>query len=287
MSTTAEQAPGPARDGSAPVRRPVNAIHQALRLTRTEFTLLYRYRTALFFVLFPLVFVALALVSGGESPIPGVDGTVLAVAGTPAVIAMMIGIMHVSNIYAARREQLVLKRFRAGGVAPFALFAATTLSVLAAVAVLTLVVVAVLGVRHGALPADPVLVAVTVLLTAVTMSLLGAASTRFARNAESAQMMSMFPFLLFLAASGATVPLEMFPDTVAAAARLLPMAPAVDLLRAGYLGYDLFGDYAGAAPATGLDLWSAALPSLALVLVWTAIAVFSLRFFRWDPRRPD
>ncbi|GAA1764432.1 ABC transporter permease [Streptomonospora arabica] len=278
----------PARSGSpgARVRHPVHPVRQALRLTRTELTLIYRYRTALFYVLFPLFFVGIAMVTQGESAIPGVRTEAIALSGTPAVIAMMIGVMHASNIYAARREQLILKRFRASGVPPFALFGATTLSVLAAVAVLSAMVFAVLAAGVGELPSDPVMVVLTALLTTVTMSLFGAASSRFARNAESAQMMSMVPFLLFYASSGMMVPLAMLPDWLATVCRLLPMAPAVDLLRSGYLGRDVFGGLTGAEPASLAELWAAGLPSLAVVLVWTAVAVLSLRSFRWDPRQP-
>ncbi|MBX9387255.1 ABC transporter permease [Streptomonospora nanhaiensis] len=267
-------------------RRPVGVARQTLRLTRTEFTLIYRYRTALFFVLFPLVFVALAAAGQGPSLLEGVSAAEFSVAGTPAAIAMMIGIMHVSNAYAARREQLILKRYRASGVSPYAMFGATTLSVVAVTAALTLVAGAVMAGMYGTLPADPVLVAAGVLLTAVTMSLLGAAMTRLAANAESAQMLSMVPFLGLYASGGLMIPLDVFPEGVATVGRLLPMAPAVDLVRAGYFGRDLFGGVDGAEAATGLDLWAAALPALGVCAVWVGIAVFSLRYFRWDPRQP-
>src|SRR3712207_2141306 len=98
-------------------RRPVNPVKQALRLTRTEFTLLYRYRTAFFFaVVMPLVFIyPLVNVAHGQV-LPGVDGQAFSFAAFFAICATTAGILHVSNIYAARREQLVLKRLRASGV---------------------------------------------------------------------------------------------------------------------------------------------------------------------------
>ncbi|KII00442.1 hypothetical protein LP52_01005 [Streptomonospora alba] len=286
MTTQQTATAAPTGTAGARQRRPVSTLRQTLRLTRTEFTLIYRYRTALFFVLFPLVFVFLGVVTQGESPVPGVSNETLALTGSPAAIIMMIGIMHVSNTYAARREQLILKRFRASGVPPLALFGATTLSVLAVVVLLTAVPVGVLIGGSGELPADPVMVALTVVLSTVTMVLLGAASTRLARNAESAQMISMLPFLALYSSSGLMVPLEMMPGELETVCRLLPMAPVVDLLRGGYTGHDVFGGLAGASPATGLDLWAAALPSLAVVLVWTALSVLALRYFRWDPRQP-
>ncbi|MFD0773823.1 ABC transporter permease [Streptomonospora algeriensis] len=286
MTTHQTAAAPPTGASGARQRRPVGALRQTLRLTRTEFTLIHRYRTALFFVLFPLVFVFLGTVTEGESPIPGISYETLALTGSPAAIVMMIGIMHVSNTYAARREQLILKRFRASGVPPVALFGATTLSVLAVVLLLTAVPVGVLIAGPGELPTDPVMMALALVLSTVTMVLLGAASTRLARNAESAQMISMVPFLVLYLSSGLMLPLEILPDELETVCRLLPMAPVVELLRGGYTGHDVFGGLAGASPATGLELWAAALPSLAVVLAWTALSVLSLRYFRWDPRQP-
>ncbi|MDA0565475.1 ABC transporter permease [Streptomonospora sp. S1-112] len=283
MTATETAAAGATRPAA---RRPVGVVRQTLRLARTEFTLIYRYRTALFFVLFPLIFVALATMGEGPSLLEGISAAEFSVAGTPSTIAMMIGIMHVSNAYAARREQLILKRYRASGVSPYAMFGATTVSVVAVTAVLTLIVGAVMAGLYGTLPADPVMVVAGVLLTAVTMSLLGAAMTRLVASAEGAQMLSMVPFLVLYASAGLMIPLDVFPDGVAAAARLLPMAPAVDLVRAGYFGRDLFGGVSGAEAATGLELWAAALPALGVCAVWAGIAVFLLRYFRWDPRQP-
>ncbi|KUP96383.1 ABC transporter permease [Thermobifida cellulosilytica] len=264
-------------------RTPVGVLRQTLRLTRTEFTLFYRYRMALYIAALPVVFLLpLSALPPGEV-LPGVDARAVSIARFFALAAMTVGVMHVSNVYAARREQLVLKRFRVSGVAPAALFGATTLSVLGVVAAQSAAVVAFLGVA-GTLPADPVLLALSVLLVTVVMSLLGVFVARFARNAESAQMLSMVPFLLLLAVSGFIVPVEMLPDPVAAVFRLLPMLPAVELAQSAYVGYDLFGGVEGAHRAAGADLWLAAVPSLLVLAAWVVVAALLTRLFQWDPR---
>ncbi|MFC3999780.1 ABC transporter permease [Nocardiopsis sediminis] len=282
MTATVRAAASP-RPGAG--RTPVNRRRQALRLLRTELVLFYRYRVALFFAAFPLVFVAFYLPLEGQEALPGIDAAALSMSGIPILAALALGLMHVPNVYAARREQLVLKRFRASGVAPAALFGATTLSVLLVAAALTAAVTAIVAARYGALPADPVLMLAGAALITVVMSLLGIAFTSLTRNAESAQMMSIVPFMLLYGASGLVVPLEILPDQVAAVCRLLPAAPAADLVRSGYWGHDLFGGGNGAAPAGFAELWTAALPSLGVLLAWTAVAVFLLRYVRWDPRQ--
>ncbi|WP_052745706.1 hypothetical protein [Allosalinactinospora lopnorensis] len=81
------------------------------------------------------------------------------------------------------------------------------------------------------------------------------------------------------------VPLEMMPDRLAAALGLLPLAPAVEMIRSGYLGYDLVNGVDEASAITGPALWTAAFPSVGLLLAWLALSVYLLRYFRWDPRQ--
>lgn len=155
---------------------------------------------------------------------------------------------------------------------------------LGVVAIQSLIGVAVLAVQLDTLPKHPVLLVLSIVLITVIMSLLGAALTRFTRNAESAQMLSMVPFILLVAASGFYVPIDMMPEPLARIVGVLPMAPAIDLARSAYFGRDFFGGAEGAA-AAGLDLWTAAGPALLVLLAWVAISVYLLRFFQWDPRQ--
>lgn len=278
-------APPPTAEPARPAPRTAQGVlRQTLRLTRTELTLFHRYRMALYVAALPAVFL-LPLVAGDAGEVlPGIDGVTLALTQFFPLAAMTVGVVHVSNVYAARREQSLLKRFRVSGVPPAALFGATTLSVLGVVAVQSAAVVALLGAVAGTLPAAPVLLVLSTGLTTVIMSLFGAVLTRFARNAESAQMISMVPFLVLLATSGFFVPLEVLPDGVALVLGLLPMAPAVELAQSAYVGYALFDGTGDAVRATGVELWLAAAPSLLVLCAWTAIVLGCLRFFRWDPR---
>ncbi|MGH8929107.1 MAG: ABC transporter permease [Egibacteraceae bacterium] len=267
-------------------RRPVNPARQALRLTRTEFTLLYRYRTAFFLaVVMPLVFVFPLINIDQGQVLPGVDGRAFSFAAFFAICATTVGILHVSNIYAARREQLVLKRLRASGVPAMAIFGGTMLSVIGIVGVQSVAIVGLTAAITNVVPADPVLLVTSILLTCVVMTLLGAALTRYTRNAESTQMISMLPFFFLIAASGAFIPLNVMPEPVAALLRMFPTAPAVELARSAYFGYNLFaGAQTVPSPSTGLDLWMASVPSLVMLASWAVILVPVLRRFHWDPR---
>ncbi|MFC7326513.1 ABC transporter permease [Marinactinospora rubrisoli] len=277
-------APAAAPAARRAIRPLAGTVRQTLRLTRTEFVLFYRYRMALYVALLPVAFLLPAFITEGGEIRPGVDAGAYFLGGAFPMLAVTVGIVHVSNVYAARRESMILKRFRLSGVAPAALFGATTLSVLGVVAVQSAAVIAVTAALFGTLPADPVLLVASIVLVTVTMSLLGAVLSSVARNAESAQMISMIPFFGLLAVSGLYLPAELLPGWALTITGLLPMAPAVDLARSAYFGRDFVAGADGAV-ATGIDLWLIAAPGLAVLLAWTALSIVLLRFVRWDPRR--
>ncbi|PSK98586.1 ABC-2 type transport system permease protein [Murinocardiopsis flavida] len=280
-TSTTSTAAAPSAPGR---RRPPGRAAQILRLTRTEFTLVYRYRTALFFIAFPLLFTATGFAQQGRELTQGMDAGAYFICGAMVLAPLFIGLVHVSNVYTARRESLVLKRFRVSGVPPATLFGATLLSVLLLVLLLTAISAGALAFRFDLVPADPLLVVLPILLTTATMVFLGLALTAVTRSAEGAQMISMVPFFLLYASSGQMLPMDMLPDAVARVSTLLPAAPATAAVQSGYFGRDLFGGVDGPA-ASGLELWTAAAPSLGVMLVWLAVSVVLLRYFRWDPRQ--
>lgn len=284
MASTTRTADTAGAPGAPGRRTPPGPVARLLRLTRTEFTLIYRYRTALFFIAFPLLFTAVGFAQQGRELAPGVDAGAYFICGAIVLAPIFIGLVHVSNAYTARRELLVLKRFRVSGVPPAALFGATLLSILALVLVLSAISAGALAVRFDMVPADPLLVVLPVLLMTATMVFLGLALTAVSRSAEGAQMISMVPFFVLYASSGQMLPLDMLPDTVARVSALLPAAPATQAVQSGYFGRDLFGGADGAA-ASGVELWTAAAPGIGVMLVWLAVSVVLLRYFRWDPRQ--
>ncbi|CAM3622101.1 ABC transporter permease [Nocardiopsis rhodophaea] len=283
MATTAP----PTTDTPRPPRAPVSAVRQLLRLTRTELTLFHRYRTALYMAFMPLVLLLPAFTMPEAEVAPGILNRAYLVSGLPVLSAMTLAVLHMPNVYAARREMMILKRFRVSGVPPAALFGATGVAVFAVTVAISVLVGGLMAVRFDTLPSDPLLLLLAVMLTTAIVSMLGLVFTNLARNAESAQMISMVPFLLFIAISGTFVPPDLMPAPVANALSYLPMLPAIDIARSAYFGLDTFGGVEGATSATGLDLWVAAAPSLLVLLAWLGIATYLMRFFRWDPRQAD
>jgi ABC-2 type transport system permease protein len=76
-------------------------------------------------------------------------------------------------------------------------------------------------------------------------------------------------------------PLDVLPDGLARVAELLPLTPAVDLMRIGLLGVTADGTVVDFAESFG-----AAVQPVVVLAAWTAVGIWLVRrYFRWEPRR--
>ncbi|MDE3723125.1 ABC transporter permease [Nocardiopsis sp. N85] len=272
------------RAAARPVMSP---LRQTLRLTRTEFTLFMRYKTAWMFLGLAVFMFLVPLNMPGDPVVGDITTADLALIAALGSVGLIIGIGHPSNVFTARRESLVLKQMRVSGVPRSALFGSITLMVVLMSLAISVLGVVMLAVVSGALPKDPVMLLLSVLLSAVSMSFLGLLITPLARTAESAQMTAMVPMMFLLFTGGNIIPTGMFPDRVVNMLGYLPTAAAGRLAQASYTGYDVFSGYESATPAGILELWVAALPTIGILLAWSALfLVLTVRYFRWDPRQP-
>ncbi|GAA2933867.1 ABC transporter permease [Streptomyces thioluteus] len=256
----------------------MTAVTRMLALGRAELILLGRNRLALYTALLmpPLMVWAM------RSSIGGIDGLDLGEAGmsvdetamTAGFGFVLLFVVHQNLVsaYVARREELVLKRLRCGEARDPEILAGTALpAVLISVAQCALLAVAGVTWLGVGAPARPDLVSAGLILGIVVCAALAAVTSAWARSVESAQLVTLPLFLVSLMGSGMVVPLELLPGPVASACELLPLSPAVALLRGGWLGG------MGAHEAGGHVL---------AALAWTGVAVFAVnRWFRWEPRR--
>ncbi|MBV7699534.1 ABC transporter permease [Streptomyces sp. TRM70350] len=244
-------------------------------LARAELTLLGRSRATLV----TAVLVPLLLPLSVRSAIVGMDladagltvGTVLlpAAIGFSLLFAVYAAL---TNVYVVRREELVLKRLRTGEVRDGEILvgAALPASGIGLVQCLLLAAGCTVLMDLGAPPA-PHLAVAGVLLGLGLCGALAAVTAAFTRTAESAQVTSLPVMFVSMLGSGMVVPLELLPDRLASVCELLPLTPAITLVR---------GAWTGDLPV------SEALGAVAVALAWTVVAVFAVRrWFRWEPRR--
>ncbi|MGW1890470.1 ABC transporter permease [Streptomyces sp. NPDC002004] len=266
---------------TAPAPGPVTAVGRVtaagrlLALGRTELTLLGRAKGTLFTALVTPVIVPLSLhsmVSQQNLKASGLSvGTVLlpAAVGVSLVFAVYSALV---TTFVSRREELVLKRLRAGELRDPEILAGTALPAVCVGLLQSLVLITGCWVllRPGP-PRAPHLVVLGLLSGFVICAALAGVTAALSRTTESAQVMSMPLVVVSMIGSGITVPLEVLPDRLASVCELLPLTPVITLIRGGWTG---------ALSGTGT------LQALATALAWAALAVFAVRrWFRWEPRR--
>ncbi|MFG2904170.1 ABC transporter permease [Kitasatospora sp. NPDC048286] len=260
-------------------------VRRLLALGRAEATLLVRNRTALFTALvLPLVLVFTlqgALSKQAESN-PGLDVDSLLVYGSVGMILAFVVYYNLTAAYVGRRGELVLKRLRTGEARDIEILLGTAVPSLA----LGLMMAALIGIGgslglHLAVPVNPVLMLVGLLLALATMIALAALSSAFTKTVESAGITTLPIMLVMQLGSGLFVPLEVMPKQLADICRLLPTTPAFQLIRVGWFGTD------GSAAATGFaGSWGAAGSHLVTGTIWLGLAVWgAVRYFHWEPRR--
>ncbi|MER5257801.1 MULTISPECIES: ABC transporter permease [unclassified Streptomyces] len=244
-------------------------------LARAELTLLGRAKGTLFAALFvPLVmpFSLRQVADGMDLKANGLSVGAVVVPGAIGISLLFAVYSALTTVFAARREELVLKRLRTGELRDPEILAGAALPSVA----IGLTQCVVLAVGCGLLldagaPSAPHLAVVGVLLGLVMCTAIAAVTGSFSRSVESAQVMAMPLTFVSMFGSGLFVPFEVMPDKLASVCELLPLSPVITLVRGGWTG-ELSG--------------TETLGALATAVAWTVVSVFAVRrWFRWEPRR--
>lgn len=276
-TNTAPTASTRTRGATPPARRPGARL---VGLARAELTLLLRNRMQLATALvMPLVLPLLYIPSARA----GADGEQLANAlGMMFVIALLFVVYYnLICAYVARRQDLVLKRLRTGEASDATVLGATAVPALViAIVMITLMGAIAIPLLDLPLPRYPGLIAAALVLGALLMVPLALATTNITRTVESAQVTSLPLMAIAIIGTGAAIPLETMPDWFQRLVAVVPSAPLVDLIRAGWIGIDADG-----AALAGADLWRTAAVAAVILLAWLGMALWFVRTrFRWEPR---
>ncbi|HWS33874.1 MAG TPA: hypothetical protein VN408_14175 [Actinoplanes sp.] len=172
----------------------------------------------------------------------------------------------------ARREDLYLKRLRTSEASDGTILAGIPSPLLLIGLLQCLLVVAIVAVFGSEVPANPLLLAITVLLGLAMSAFLGMASTGLVSGTQQADMATM-PFFAVLVGTGVWAGFGGAdgPDLE----HLL--SPGGAVLDAVLLAYD--------HERTLAEQLGQALPAIGVLLAWTALGVLGVhRLFRWEPR---
>ncbi|MFI1103409.1 ABC transporter permease [Streptomyces melanogenes] len=264
MSTTTAVAP-----------RPGTPASRMKALARAELTLLGRNKAAMFTALVlpaMLTFSMSTAVDGMDLEKSGLTvGTVL-LPGSLGYVLLFAVYSALVGVFVVRREELVLKRLRTGELRDREILAGAALpAVTLALVQCVLLAAGCTVVLDMAAPRAVWQAVAGLLLGAALMCVLAAATAAFTRSAEGAQISVMPMLLLSMVGSGMVVPLDLMPDAMASVCELLPLSPAIALIRGGWTGALDTGELLG---------------HLGTAVAWMLLGVFAVRkWFRWEPRR--
>ncbi|MFK0024196.1 ABC transporter permease [Streptomyces sp. NPDC090798] len=244
-------------------------------LARAELTLLGRSKATLAAAVFMPLLLPFSLRSTvGQMDLKGTGLSVGSVVLPSSVGFSLLFAVYSSlvSVYAARREELVLKRLRTGELRDAEILGGAALPSVAIglVQCLVLTVACAVLLDVGA-PRAPHLAVLGLLLGLAMWPALAAITANFSKSVEGAQVAAMPLMLVSLFGSGTFFPLQVMPDQLASACELLPLTPVITLIRGGWTGGLSAHDTLGA---------------LGTAVAWMVFAVFAVRrWFRWEPRR--
>ena len=239
---------------------------------RFEWRRVLRFFPTVFFSLaFPVMLLALFGSIFGNDPTDFYDGLGTVDVSVPTYMALVIavtGLMSFPLTMAEYRDKGVLRRLLVTPASPLTLL----LAQLVVNVMLTIMGLALL-VLEGALFFDlhmadnwAAFVPVVLLVLVSTFSI-GFLIASWAPNERTATMVAMLVYFPLIFLSGATLPIELMPEVLQNATKVLPLTWGVDLLQGAWVE--------GAAPN-----WTLGIAILAGTTV--VCSSLSIRFFRWD-----
>ncbi|MEU6078282.1 ABC transporter permease [Micromonospora sp. NPDC047074] len=258
--------------------RAAKPIWQVMAMLRMELLALRRNWTATAMSVVTPLMIALLLVTEYKGQTVAGVGRVVSV--TTLIMVFLVH-HHLTTVYAARRQELVLKRLRAGLPSDRTILFGTASStvVLFIAQFVALAVYAVLALDLP-VPRNPLVMAVALLLGSAIMAAFSAALSAITRSSEAAMLTTLPTVVIFLATPGALLPLNTLPESLERALWFLPNGPFTEVMRIGWLARTDEGQ-----TLSLVETFVETLPSFGVLLAWLAVSlIVAGRYFRWEPR---
>ena len=215
------------------------------------------------------VLLLIAVVAGSQSA-GGADYSFLqsAFASLLTVGICATAFMGLPLTIADYRDKKILKHFFATPIRPFMI-----LSVQVVIGMLTsffsaalVTILAVFGFGYR-MEGDPILFIGAFLLVMLSMYSIGMILASLCKTVKIANVVTTFVYFPMLFLSGATIPFELFPDTVQKVCNVLPLTHGIKLLK-----------------AVSLNMWSQEIwISVALLIAFAVVGcIISVVSFKWD-----
>jgi len=248
-----------------------------LELTWMEFKLFIREWQAVFFtfIFLPMLLILFGSIFGNEPPEEATNAANMALgsvdAMTPGYIAMGIAanaFFTIGGVLTSYRERGILRRFKVSPLSPIAVLGAQVIvayfmTLLSAILLMSLASL-LFGVR---IPGSPIEIFAAFTIGAISFFSIGfvlGGIFKTARVSYSAGTTIYFPMIF---ASGAAIPLEIFPGFLKTLSTFIPLTYVVNLLSDAWDGTGL--------AASGVNI-------AVLAGIFVVCSLLSARIFRWD-----
>ena len=249
------------------------SVRRALfEITKVEFKLYSRLFIGMFFALvFPSMMLLIFGGIYGNKPEPLFGGYGTVDISTPAYSAMIIavtGIMSLPLAICGYREKKILKRYMATPISPMYLLvsqiAVNFLMTIGGMGILIAVGILVFDL-HFFGQALPMIFAF--ILSTLSIFAIGFTIASLAPGVKAVNAISNIIYFPMIFLTGATLPIEVMPETMRNISRFLPLTYAVDLLKGIWLGGKL-SDYTQ-------DI-------IILIAIFFVGVIISIFTFRWE-----
>ena len=243
-----------------------------LKLTWTETKLFFREPIAAFFTLaFPLMMLFIFGSIYGNKPSTFFNGYGSVDVSVPNYTGMIIGTSGLLSLVitmANYREKGVLRRLRATPLSPFTVLAAELVVLFGmTLAGMGLLIVAGKLVYHLRFDGNVLSVLAGFTLSCLSFFALGLVLAGLMPNARTAQVVGMVALYPMMFMSGATLPMELLPQSIRNVAQFLPLTYVVTLLRGLWLG----------------EPWSQHLKEVGILAgIMVVATIVSAKVFRWE-----
>ena len=215
------------------------------------------------------VLLLIAVVAGSQSA-GGADYSFLqsAFASLLTVGICATAFMGLPLTIADYRDKKILKHFFATPIRPFMILSVHVLigmlTSFFSAALVSLLAIFGFGYR---MEGNPILFIGAFLLVMLSMYSIGMILASLCKTVKIANVVTTFVYFPMLFLSGATIPFELFPDTVQKVCNVLPLTHGIKLLK-----------------AVSLNMWSQEIwISVALLIVFTVVGcIISVESFKWD-----
>ena len=220
--------------------------------------------TFIYAVVLPLLPLGLLLVGDNSSGGAGANAVITAL----MMAALFPVYANLLSQFVTRRDELVLKRLRTGESTDADIIVSLALPGLVVALITSALAVPIAVVLGQDPPINPLLYALTVVVTLLLFVAFACWTAAWTRNAEAAQLTSMPVIVLVVLGQVATA----FPENVRHWTDLTPGAAITDLVRVSWFGFET-----GSTDQTLVfsETWAAAGEPLLVLTTWAVLATIS------------